>query len=505
MHGKKKVTMRFISTRGKESVTGAEAVVRGSAGDGGLFVPEFFPAVSAEEIEQLCAMDYPERAAFLLSKYFDEYDGEELLSACREAYAKFEGGDAAPLLRMDNGMYMLELFHGPTCAFKDIALTLMPYLLKKGCEIAGVKENILILTATSGDTGKAALEGFREREGVKICVFYPEEGVSKIQKLQMCTTEGDNVNVVAVRGNFDDCQKAVKAIMNSPEKREEIAKKGYLLSSANSINIGRLLPQVVYYFSAYCDLLTSDQIKAGDKVNFAVPTGNFGNILAGYYAKRMGLPVGTLVCASNKNCALTDFFKSGSYNVKRPLFKTMSPSMDIVVSSNLERLIFELSGRDTELTATRMRSLAETEKYSLRAEEVKEMQSMFYAGCTNESDTVECIYDFFMDYGYPMDTHTGVAMSVASRYEAMIEEDKDAEKRPMVVLSTASPYKFPQDILYALTGNDVKDSYKGIKRIHLLTAMKVPEPLKEIRYKTPRFKTVVSCGKIYDEVLKFIN
>ncbi len=497
--------MYFISTRGEEKVTGAQAVVQGIAGDGGLFVPEVFPTVPPEEIERMCEMDYAERAAYLLSKFFDEFEEDGLLEACRAAYRRFEGNDAAPLLRMDNGMYMLELFHGPTCAFKDVALTLMPYLLKKSCEKAGVKEKILILTATSGDTGKAALEGFKDQEGVKICVFYPEEGVSKMQKLQMCTTEGNNIDVVAVRGNFDDCQRAVKNIMNSAEKREEISKRGYILSSANSINIGRLLPQVVYYFSAYCDLLSSDQLKMGEKVVFAVPTGNFGNILAGYYAERMGLPVETLVCASNKNCALTDLLKTGTYNVKRPFFRTMSPSMDILISSNLERLIFELSGRNAELTASRMQSLSVSEKYSLRAEELKELKSLIYAGCTNESDTVETIYDFFMDYGYPMDPHTGVAMSVAQRYEAMIEEDKDAEKHPIIVLSTASPYKFPQDILYALTGNDVKDSYKGVKRIHLLTAMKVPECLKEIRYKPILFKTVVSCDKMYDEVLKFIN
>lgn len=497
--------MNFISTRGAEKVTGAQAVVQGIAGDGGLFVPEFFPAVTDAEIGEMCGYDYPERAALILHKFFGEYGLNELLSACREAYAKFDGGDPAPLLRMDNGMYMLELFHGPTCAFKDIALTVMPYLLKRGCELAGVKENVLILAATSGDTGKAALEGFKEKDGVKICVFYPEEGVSKMQKHQMLTTEGDNVNVVAVRGNFDDCQTAVKKIMSSEGRREELKRKGYLLSSANSINVGRLIPQIVYYFSAYCDLLTSNQLKAGERVDFAVPTGNFGNILAAYYAKRMGLPVGTLVCASNKNCVLTDFFKSGSYNIKRPFFRTMSPSMDILVSSNLERLVFELSGRDAALTASRMQSLSDTGKYSVRAEELGELKSLFYAGCTNETDTVECIYDFFSDYGYPMDTHTGVAMSVAQRYEQKAAEDKDAEKRPMVVVSTASPYKFPQDVLYALTGNDVKDSYKGVKRIHLLTAMKVPEVLKEIRYKPPRFKTVVSPDKIFDEVLKFIG
>lgn len=496
--------MVFISTRGEEKVTGAQAIVQGIAKDGGLFVPEKFPAVSAEELESMLSMDYPERAAFVLHKYLDEYDREELLAALKKAYAQFEDGDAAPLVRVENGMYMLELFHGPTCAFKDMALTVLPYLLRKGCDLCGIKENILILVATSGDTGKAALEGFKDAEGIKIMVFYPDDGVSKMQKLQMCTQEGENVNVVAVRGNFDDCQTGVKKIFASDDCKAKLKEKGYLLSSANSINFGRLAPQICYYFSAYCDLVTSDQIRMGDKVNFTVPTGNFGNILAGYYAKRMGLPIGTLVCASNKNNVLTDFWTKGVYDTKRPFHKTMSPSMDILVSSNLERLIFELSGRDASLTKTRMQALSASGKYSVRPEELKAYKAEFYAGCTNEADTVDCMYEFFEEYGYPMDTHTGVAMHVAQQYEEMIEKDPAAEKRPMVVVSTASPYKFPQDVLYALTGNDVKDSFKGIKRINLLTAMKVPESLKAIRYKPIRFKQVTSPEKMFDEVLKFV-
>ncbi len=486
-------------------MTGAEAVVKGIADDGGLFVPENFPSVTPAEFDALCGMDYPERAACILSKYFDEYDKKELLDAAKEAYAQFEDGDAAPLVRLDNGMYMLELFHGPTCAFKDMALTVLPHLLRKGCDLLGIKEKILILVATSGDTGKAALEGFRDKEGVKIMVFYPDDGVSKMQKLQMCTTDGDNVNVVAVRGNFDDCQTGVKRIMNSEKCKTLLKERGYLLSSANSINFGRLAPQIAYYFSAYCDLVTSDQIKFGDKVDFCVPTGNFGNILAAYYAKKMGLPVGKLVCASNKNCVLTDFFANGAYNAKRPFYRTMSPSMDILISSNLERLIFELSGRDAGKTAERMKSLSQTGKYSVGARELAAMRESFYADCTDEDGTVECMYDFFMDYGYPMDTHTGVAMSVAQRYEEKCKkDDPKADLNPIVVVSTASPYKFPQDVLYALTGNDVKDSFKGVKRIHLLTAMKVPESLKAIRYKPPRFKTVVGVDKMFEEVKKFL-
>lgn len=497
--------MQFISTRGEEKVTGAEAIVKGIAADGGLFVPASFPAVSQEELESMLGMDYPERAAFILHKYLDEYDKDELLAALKKAYAQFEGGDAAPLVRVENGMYMLELFHGPTCAFKDMALTVLPYLLRKGCDLCGIKEKILILVATSGDTGKAALEGFKDADGIKIMVFYPDDGVSKMQKLQMCTQEGNNVNVVAVKGNFDDCQTGVKKIFGSAECKKKLAEKGYLLSSANSINFGRLAPQICYYFSAYCDLVTSDQIKMGDKVNFTVPTGNFGNILAGYYAKKMGLPVGTLVCASNKNNVLTDFWNKGTYDVKRPFYKTMSPSMDILVSSNLERLIFELSGRDAALTKERMASLAATGRYSLRAEELQKVRSEFYAAYAGEGDTVDCIYEFFDEYGYPMDTHTGVAMSVAQRYEEKMKKDNPKkELPPMVVVSTASPYKFPQDVLYALTGNDVKDSFKGIKRINLLTAMKVPEALKAIRYKPILFKQTTVPDKMFDEVLKFV-
>lgn len=497
--------MQFISTRGEEKVTGAQAIVEGIARDGGLFVPSVFPAVPREELEAMLGMDYPERAAFILHKYLDEYDEEELLGALKKAYAQFEGGDAAPLVRVENGMYMLELFHGPTCAFKDMALTVLPYLLRKGCDLCGIKEKILILVATSGDTGKAALEGFRDAEGIKIMVFYPDDGVSKMQKLQMCTQEGNNVNVVAVKGNFDDCQTGVKKIFGSEECKKQLAEKGYLLSSANSINFGRLAPQICYYFSAYCDLVTSDQIRMGDKVNFTVPTGNFGNILAAYYAKKMGLPVGTLVCASNKNNVLTDFWERGTYDVKRPFYKTMSPSMDILVSSNLERLIFELSGCDAALTKERMASLASTGKYSVRAEELRQIRSEFFASYASESDTVDCIYEFFEEYGYPMDTHTGVAMSVAQRYEEkMHKENPKEELPPMVVVSTASPYKFPQDVLYALTGNDVKDSFKGIKRINLLTAMKVPEALKAVRYKPILFKQTVAPDKMFAEVMKFV-
>mgnify|MGYP001771152421 FL=1 len=491
--------MKFISTRGNERVTGAEAIAHGIASDGGLFVPETFPAVTREELEGMLSMSYAERAAVVLYKYLDEYDFGELKAACEKAYSQFDEGDAAPLVKIDSSLYMLELFHGPTCAFKDLALTLLPYLLRKGCDLCGIKEDVLILVATSGDTGKAALEGFKNAPGIKIMVFYPNEGVSKMQKLQMATQEGNNVAVVAVRSNFDDCQSAVKTIFTSDACKEELEKRGYILSSANSINFGRLAPQIAYYFSAYLDLVSSGQIQLGDKVNFAVPTGNFGNILAAYYAMRMGLPVGRLVCASNKNNILTDFFRTGVYDKRREFYKTMSPSMDILISSNLERLLFELSGRNAVRTKLRMDKLKEEGVYEIYDEEKEEISKLFYADYCGEDETVETIYEFFEEYQYPMDTHTACAMYAAANY---MEKEKDHDT-PMVVVSTASPYKFPQDVMYALTGNDIKDSFKAIKHLNLTTAMKVPKNLAGLRDKKVRFDTVADKDKLYPEVLKF--
>lgn len=493
--------MNFISTRGGEVVTGAKAIVQGLSSNGGLFVPEKFPKVSNEELIAMLEMSYPERAAKILIKYLDEYDEKELLSACEKAYAKFEGVDPAPLVRIDDGIYILELFHGPTCAFKDMALTLLPYLLRKGCDLCGIKEEILILVATSGDTGKAALEGFKDAEGVKIMVFYPDEGVSKMQRLQMCTQEGNNVNVVAVNGNFDDCQTAVKTIFNSKEYAAVLKEKKVILSSANSINFGRLAPQIAYYFSAYLDLVSSSQIEMGQEIDFAVPTGNFGNILAAYYAKQMGLPIRKLHCASNENNVLTDFLATGEYNVNRTFYKTMSPSMDILISSNLERLLFEISGRNFELTAERMVKLKQEGVYKITEAEKKKIAEVFVGGFAKEDDVVETVYDVFCDVGYTMDTHTGCAMKVAVDWFEKNKKDQTV----MVVVSTASPYKFPQDVLYCVTGNDVKDSFKGIKRLHAATAMAVPKSLITLRDKPVRFNKTVKPEKLFNEVLQFID
>lgn len=494
-------TVKFISTRGGEKVSGARAIVQGLSANGGLFVPEKFPKVSDEEMEAMLEMSYPERATEILHKFLDEYDKKELLSACEAAYGKFEGTDPAPLVRLDDGVYILELFHGPTCAFKDMALTVLPYLLRKGCDICGITQEILVLVATSGDTGKAALEGFKDADGVKIMVFYPNDGVSKMQKLQMCTQEGKNVNVVAVKGNFDDCQTAVKEIFSNQEYNKILAENNVMLSSANSINFGRLAPQIAYYFSAYLDLLSSNQIEKGEEIDFTVPTGNFGNILAAYYAKQMGLPVRRLHCASNLNKVLTDFLNTGVYDIHREFYKTTSPSMDILISSNLERLLFEISGRNAKLTAKRMGELKTEGVYSITEEELKAISRTFDGGFANEEDSVEAMYDVFIDTGYTMDTHTGCAMKVAVDW---FEKNKKDETK-MVIVSTANPYKFPQDVLYAVTGNDVKDSFKGIKRLHAATAMAVPKCLKELRDKPVRFIKTADRKKLFEEVLEFIK
>ena len=500
--------MYFISTRGGERVTGAQAIVQGLAKNGGLYVPETFPSVTKEELEQMLEMSYAERAAFVLGKYLAEELGADYLKeSCEKAYSSFEGKDPVPLVKIDGEMYVLELFHGPTCAFKDMALTVLPYLLKKSCEVTGIKDDILILAATSGDTGKAALEGFRDVPGTKVAVFYPDEGVAKMQRLQMCVQDGNNVFVAAVKGNFDDCQRAVKKLFASEEFNATLAKKHIRLSSANSINFGRLAPQIAYYFSAYLDLLSAEQIEMGDEIDFVVPTGNFGDILAGWYAKQMGLPVRKLVCASNRNKVLADFFANGVYNVRRNFFRTMSPSMDILVSSNLERLLFEISGRNAELTAKRMQQLATEKEYSITSAEKAKLDKEFFGGFASEDTTVEAMYNIFEEYGYAMDTHTGVALAVYEQYKDFLEKDDKKDTTPIVVLSTANPYKFPQDVLYALSGNDVKDSFKGIKRLNLLTAMKPPKSLLDLRYRPLRFKTVVAndLAKMSEEILRFAD
>ncbi|MBQ9513605.1 MAG: threonine synthase [Clostridia bacterium] len=491
--------MEFISTRGKCKVSSAaEAIVKGLADDGGLFVPATFPDFSGK-LGSLCELDYPELACEVLHSYLEEYDKQKLLDACKKAYAKFDDSPA-PIVKIDEKYYIMELFHGPTLAFKDIALTILPYLLREGANICGLRDEILILVATSGDTGKAALEGFKDAEGIKINVFYPSDGVSDMQKLQMRTQEGNNVNVVAVKGNFDDCQTAVKKIFSDKGIETELKKNGIVLSSANSINFGRLAPQITYYFSAYFDLVNSNEIKLGDKVDFVVPTGNFGDILAGYYAKKMGLPVGKLVCASNSNNVLTEFFNNGTYNSDREFYKTISPSMDILISSNLERLLFEIGGRNAEETATLMQQLKTDKRYTVSKKEKAILDEEFYADFCDEEECKETIADFFEENGYVLDTHTAVAVNVSDSYIGFTGSDK-----AVVILSTANPYKFSQNVLNAITGKQVKDAFSASIQLNQVSAMEIPKQISELQEKQVRFNEIIDKTETFIAIKEFLN
>ncbi len=488
--------MNFISTRNADRVvSGAEAVVKGLSDEGGLFVPALFPEITEAEIKAMADMTYPERAAFVIGKFLPEL--KDLPEYTEKAYARFDG-DPAPVVKLDEGTFMLELWHGPTHAFKDIALTLLPYLMTGSKAATGEKTRTLILVATSGDTGKAALEGFRDVDGTDVIVFYPSGGVSELQKLQMITQTGDNVFVSAINGNFDDAQTAVKKIFTDEATAAELRKRGVALSSANSMNFGRLVPQIAYYFSSYVDLMDAGEIEYGDEVNFCVPSGNFGNILAGYYAKRMGLPIGRLICASNRNNVLTDFIGSGKYAAKRKFYKTTSPSMDILVSSNLERLVFELSGRNDELTARRMKSLAETGTYSISDFELAEMQETFWAEWANEEEVRDTIAYELEEDGYIVDTHTAVAKCVADKYYEENEDD-----RPVVVVSTASPYKFAADVYSAIGGKPASDPFKTIELLEEETALPVPDSITVLKNLERRFTGTINPDEAARTVINY--
>lgn len=465
--------MKYTCTRNsKIEISASEAIVKGISDDGGLFVPSSFPILSLADIENLIPLDYPERAAKILSMYMDEFSFEELLGYAKRAYNRFDDDAVCPLVKVEDGLYMLELWHGPTCAFKDIALTILPYLLTASKKKLGINEQTLVLTATSGDTGKAALEGFKDVDDTHVVVFYPVSGVSEMQRLQMVTQEGGNVYVFGIKGNFDDAQAAVKRVFNDKETIDALKAKGIAMSSANSINWGRLAPQIAYYISAYCDLVDSGEIELGDKINFAVPTGNFGDVLAGYYAYRMGLPVEKFIVASNANNALTDFFNDGVYDINRVFYKTMSPSMDILVSSNLERLVYEIYDRDDEKVRELYDSLKKTGRFEIDFDEVN--LDNFVAGWADEEDTKNAISTFFDLDDYIMDTHTAVAASVYNDYSCETDDET-----PTVVLSTANPYKFPIDVLGAI-GSREKDSYKAVVKLYNLTALECPDCILEL-------------------------
>ena len=489
--------MKYISTRGAEEISGAEAIIKGICEDGGLYVPSSFPRLNESDFERFAQMEYKDVAADIIGKYLDDFDKEELSKACESAYARFYG-EPAPITEIDDATYVLELWHGPTCAFKDIALTLLPQLLNISKKMMKVETKTLILVATSGDTGKAALEGFRDVDKTAVCVFYPNEGVSKLQQLQMRSQEGSNVFVSAVNGNFDDTQTAVKKIFLDKDIKAELTDKGYELSSANSINFGRLVPQIVYYITSYVKLIEKGAIEYGDKINFCVPSGNFGDILAGYYAYRMGLPINKLICASNKNNILCDFINTGKYDVNREFYKTMSPSMDILVSSNLERLLFELSGRNAEIIRDRMNKLKTEGAYEISKKELLDMQELFAAGWASEGETQAAIANNLEVNGYLIDTHTSVGSVVYGNY---VTETGDTT--PTVILSTASPYKFTADILKALDVKTTDDLFGAVKKLHSVSGVEIPVPISDLKTKPVRFESVCDKDEMADSVIAF--
>ena len=497
--------MLYTSTRDKSiKVTAAQAIAQGISEEGGLFVPCELPQFSIDRISSMVSMSYIDRAKTVLREFLTDFSEEELSYCVEGAYAanKFSSPKIAPTVNIDGNKNILELWHGPTCAFKDMALQLLPYLMTVSAKKTADGKTIVILVATSGDTGKAALEGFKDVANTKILVFYPVDGVSPMQKLQMTTQEGKNVAVCAINGNFDDAQSAVKSIFTNQEIKDQLAEKNMMFSSANSINWGRLVPQIVYYFSTYCDLIEMGKIKAGDQINVVVPTGNFGNILAGYYAKKMGLPIKTLVCASNSNNVLTDFLKTGTYDKNRAFYTTTSPSMDILISSNLERLLYHMSGEDDKLVSSLMSQLAEKGKYTVSDELISEIQKTFDAGFTAEDCVDETIKNHFDKYHYLCDTHTAVAVKVYDEYVKSTGDDI-----PTVIDSTASPYKFSASVLKAvLQGNTPNlDEFEMVDELNRVTGADVPKPLASLKDKNIRFSDVCNKEDMSQMVFKLLD
>ena len=494
--------MHYVSTRdSSRRLTASQAIVEGLSRDGGLYLPESIPQLTLADISALARLSYPERAAKIMKLYLEEFSEEELLGFAQKAYgpAKFDTPAAAPVVQLADNTYIQELWHGPTCAFKDMALQMLPYLLTASLKKTGEEKTVCILVATSGDTGKAALEGFRDVDRTKILVFYPDGGVSEIQKLQMVTQEGRNVGVCAVRGNFDDAQTGVKRIFSDAQLRGTLASRGYFLSSANSINWGRVLPQIVYYVSSYCDLLASGAIKEGQTVNVCVPTGNFGNILSGFYAKKMGVPIGRLICASNENNVLTDFIRTGTYDRNRPFYQTASPSMDILISSNLERLLYLLSGSDEEVRGY-MQALAGTGRYTVSERVFRAVQAEFSCGFCTDAQGAQTIGKTFREKNYLLDTHTAVACTVLEGYRA-----ETGDGTLTVVETTASPFKFCASVLDALGVTEHQPGTKVLGQLTAVTGREAPLPLASLAGKTPRFGEVADKTAMQSVVTEFLQ
>ncbi len=498
--------MNYKSTRDNSiSVKSSEAIAKGLSAEGGLFIPESIPSVSVTQIGYMADMSYVERAREILGRFLTDFTDEELDNCIKSAYTKekFETNSIAPVYKMNDSQYILELWHGPTCAFKDMALQILPHLLTTSVKKVGLDQETVILVATSGDTGKAALEGFRDVPGTKIIVFFPDEGVSSIQRLQMCTQEGKNVFVSAVNGNFDDAQNGVKAIFTDKDYEKALLSEGKALSSANSINWGRLVPQIVYYFSAYCDMVKADEIKCGDEVNICVPTGNFGNILAAYYAKCMGLPVKKLICASNKNNVLTDFIETGVYDRNRDFYTTTSPSMDILISSNLERLLYMVSDGDAELVSKYMAELKENGVYRVNDEIREKITANFAGGFADDTMSSATIKETYDKFGYVVDTHTAVAVSVHNEY---IERTGDTTKT--IIASTASPFKFNGAVLGALAENDEisdLDEFRLLEKLAKDYELRIPASLANLEEKEVRFEMVCDKNQMKAVINEFLN
>lgn len=495
--------MNYLSTRNKSlRLTAAQAISQGLSTDGGLMTPVVLPKLSQNALETMKEMSYQQRAVYVMNTYLEDFTASELAGYAAKAYGpeKFDTTAVAPVRTVDENTYCLELWHGPTCAFKDMALQMLPHLLSASLVKTEEKKTVCILVATSGDTGKAALEGFKDVDKTRILVFYPKYGVSDIQQLQMNTQEGDNVGVCSVVGNFDDAQTGVKKLFSDEELRTVLAERGYFLSSANSINWGRVLPQIVYYISAYCDLMRDGAIQAGNPINVCVPTGNFGNILAAYYAKQMGVPIAKLICASNSNNVLTDFLKTGVYDRNRKFYTTMSPSMDILISSNLERLIFDLSGQDDELVRKYMNDLSENGTYTVSPTIRRKIETLFAAGYCDDEQTQKVIGQMWEKHHYLIDPHTAVAFDVLDQYRK-----ESGDTTPTVVVSTASPFKFCDSVLGALGITEIAEGTDILDQLETRTGVATPAPLAALKSKKVRFQDNVAKEYMVDKVMEMLN
>ncbi len=493
--------MNFVSTRNnKIKVSSAYAIAHGISSEGGLFLPESIPTISHDEFNCLASKSYIDRAAFILSKFLTDFTVEEIEYCVKGAYTdSFDNNNPAPLAKLGDNTEIIELWHGPTCAFKDLALQLLPYLMTTAAKKENDGKKIVILVATSGDTGKAALEGFKNVKDTEIIVFYPCDGVSVTQKLQMSSQEGDNVHVFGIKGNFDDAQTGVKRIFTDDSVKAKLDENGYEFSSANSINWGRLVPQIVYYVSAYCDMLNEGK-DLSNGFNVTVPTGNFGNILAAYFAKAMGTPINKLICASNRNKILTDFINTGIYDKNREFYTTISPSMDILVSSNLERMLYILAGGDDQYVADLQDKLAKNGCFEVNDSVKNSLKDVFYGGYCDDEKTLDTIAKVYKDFGYLCDTHTAVAICVANEYR-----QTSGDNRPMVIASTASPYKFTKSVLSSISDSIPEDEFEAIDLLNEITGVNTPKPISNLRSKQIRFSEVIDKTALDKAVFKSLN